>query len=361
MPLSLPLAILLGSAISAASAGVGTAVSAVSRRKSEERQNQYNLDAEQRQQGYIDDQNRYNSPKEQMNRYREAGLNPYLVDDPGNQGTINEANVSQAADVSDILQQGISETGSRIADGVTRFQSAMLDEKKYNLDVAKLDFQRTELEAKQKQFEEKMSLDRAGFDRLQRRDEIEDAYRAARDQVKDDYDQQILQIRQSELDLATQKEETRRLESQRDYDLRALDSYRRGQIHELQKHAMKTENKYNDDMYEFFEKYELPNKKVQARIESLIYDMSDEEQKEFVKCARETFRLKSLQTSNQISYEEYVRDARKLWDASADRLFKTKNARYLRGEGLNINPYTGMTGGRNAFLEAADEMMKFVK
>lgn len=346
--------LLISGIISGLSALGGSAAALYSRKKTEERQNQYNLDAEKRQQGYIDAANEYNSPVEQINRFRQAGLNPYLVDDPGNQGEVNSAITNTALDRSDIIQDTANQIGETAMKTGQAFQSALLEEKKYQLDVAKLDAQKA-------QFESQMNFNQSRFDYDQSRDQINDAYRAARDRISDTYNQSILELKQKGLTFEQEKEERRKLESDRDYNLKLAADGRERQMHDLRIKYQQTQNKYNDDAYDFFKNYELPNKEAQAHIEKLVYNMSDEEQAEFIKCAKETLRLKSLQTSNKLSYEQYVRDARKVWDDSADMLFKQRNARYLRGEGLNVNPYNQMSGGLNVWQEAAENMMKFAK
>ena len=346
--------LLISGIISGLAALGGGAAALYSRKKTEERQNQYNLDAEKRQQKYMDDANEYNSPVEQMNRFREAGLNPYLVDDPGNQGEVNSAITNTALDRSDIILDNAQQIGDTATSTGQAFQSALLEEKKYQLDVAKLDAQKA-------QFEEQMNFHRSRFDYDQSRDQIDDAYRTARNQVNDTYNQSIFELRQKELTFEQEKEERRKLESDRDYNLKLAADGRDAALHDLQVEYFQTRNNYNNDAYKFFKDWELPNKEAQAKIEKLVYSMSDEEQKEFVKCAKETLRLKTLQTSNKISYEEYLRDARKLWDDTADSLFKTKHARYLRGEGLSVNPYNQLSGGQNVWMQAAEDMMKFAK
>ncbi|AXF52244.1 MAG: DNA pilot protein [Microviridae sp.] len=354
-------ALLIGSILAALSAAGGTAAAAISRKKSEDRQNRYNMDAEQRQSDYMDEQNEYNSPASQMRRYADAGLNPYLVDaTAGNQDSAVGVIGNQAQDTSDILQAGITQTGQSVADGVSRFQSAMLDEKKYNLDVAKLDFQRTELEEKQRQFEKKMAFDREGFDRLKKRDEIEDAYRASRDEITDEYNQKILAIRQSELDFDKQKEATRALESQRDYELRALDSYRRGQIHSLQVHALETENQYNDDALELFKKYEMPTKQAQFIYDKVIAELGTKmnsftqaELDDMKQRLRQQMRLASLLADNRISEENYKKEVYNTWNVKHTNIFGKFDDSYGKpGYGEEFNPYIGKGGWSSDYLNA---------
>ena len=362
---------LLITGILSALAGIGGTVASVSsKRRSEERQNQYNIDAEarqnhynidaeQRERGYIAEQNEYNSPAAQMQRYREAGLNPYLVDDPGNQGTISssssvDAIPSTALDIGSDLQKGLSSVGDTIASTGNSFESVLMEQKRRQLDMYKID-------AEIQQAKEQLGESQRQFDLKYQLEQTDRAYRESRDIIEDGFKTKELEIKSSGLSLEKEKFELNKLYSERNYALAKAHNAREAERHRLEMEGLRIENEHNRDAQDFFKNYELPNKKAQSKIEKLVYTMSDDEQKEFVKCAKETLRLKSLQVSNKISYEEYLRDARKSWDDAADRLFKQRNARFLRGEGLNVNPYNQMSGGQNVWQEAAENMMRFAK
>ena len=300
--------ILISGILSSLAAIGGGAASLYSRKKSEERQNRYNREAEERQQGYIDDMNEYNSPKEQMNRMREAGLNPYLVDDPGNQGTANSAVTDTALDRADVIQNTANQVGSTVLDTGKSFEKALLEEKKYQLDVAKLDAQKA-------QFDEQMAHNRSVFNYSQSRDQINDAYRAARDQVNDKYNQELLTLKQKGFDFEKEKEETRKIESKRDYELKLAADGRAQQIHSLEVEKRETENKYNNDEYEFYKNHELPNKKIQAKLDNLVLKLNEAEKDVFLGRYRESMELEDELRKNRLTKAQYNNKLIELWDA----------------------------------------------
>ena len=336
--ISAALATLLGTLGAAAISG---GVAAVSRKKSEQRQNQYNVDAEKRQQEYIDKQNEYNSPSEQMARYRAAGLNPYMVDDPGNQGEINSAVANTASDYSDIVQ----DTSKQVVSGVDSFRNAYMQEKQYQLDVAKLEQQRQQaiddLEEKRYQFDVESS-----------RKDIEHAYQVARDQINDDFRTKELELRNKNLTFEQEKEERRKLESDRDYNLRLAANSRDSQMHNLRVQYQQTQNRYNDDAYNFFKKFELPNKRMEAELRAAVNRMNSSEQAAFVDLARESLRLHQLRQANDMTAEVYRTEIYNLWNSYPSLRFRS--AGFRRGNYVN-NPFMK---GDDAFRESARILAK---
>lgn len=309
------------------SAAIGAGASAISRKKSEERQNQYNLDAEKRQQGYIDKQNEYNSPESQMNRFRAAGLNPYMVDDAGNQSEINSANINSALDSSDIYLDSASRIGSSIASGIDVYRNAYLQEKQYQLEVAKLEQQR-------QQFEDEMSERRFQFDSEAERKQIEHAYQVTRDKINDDFRSAELALKQQNLSLEQEKAARQRLESDRDYNLRLAQDGRDAQLHDLRVRYQQTQNEYNNDVYEFFKNFELPNKQLAAKLERLTLDLDDDMQSLVIDNLRKSLILKNKVQKNEISYQEYESGLRDLWNSR-----HKFGGRYLNGDMVMNNPY----------------------
>ena len=314
--------LLISGIISGLAALGGGAAALYSRKKTEERQNQYNLDAEKRQHGYIDAANEYNSPVEQMNRFRQAGLNPYLVDDPGNQGEVNSAITNTALDRSDIIQNTANQIGETATKTGQAFQSALLEEKKYQLDVAKLDAQKA-------QFESQMEFNKSRFNYDQSRDQINDAYRAARDQINDTYNQSILELKQKGLTFEQEKEERRKLESDRDYNLKLAADGRDAELHGLQVEYFQTRNNYNKDAYDFFKNYELPNKQLGARLERLTLDLDEDTQKLIVDNLKQSLRLKNLVQGNEITQQSYEAGLRALWDLSNRGVSRFRNGNWF--------------------------------
>lgn len=311
MPITAALATLLGTLGAAAISG---GVAAVSRKRSEQRQNRYNLDAEKRQQEYIDKQNEYNSPSEQMARYRAAGLNPYMVDDPGNQGEINSAIPNTASDYSDIVQ----DTSKQVVSGVDSFRNAYMQEKQYQLDVAKLEQQR-------QQAIDELAEKRYQFDVESSRKDIEHAYQVARDQINDDFRTKELELRNKNLTFEQEKEERRKLESDRDYNLKLAADSRDAQMHNLQVEYFQTRNNYNNDAYDFFKNWELPNKQLSARLERLTLDLDEDTQKLIVDNLKQSLRLKNQLQGNAISQQSYEAGLRALWDLSNPGVSRFRN------------------------------------
>lgn len=337
--------LLISGIISGLAALGGGAAALYSRKKTEERQNQYNLDAEKRQQKYIDDANQYNSPVEQMNRFRQAGLNPYLVDDPGNQSEVNSAITNTALDRSDIIQDTAKQIGDTAMSTGQAFQSALLEEKKYQLDIAKLDAQKA-------QFDSQMKFNQSRFDYDKSRDQINDAYRAARDQVNDTYNQSILELKQKGLTFEQEKEERRKLESDRDYNLRLAADGRERQMHELRVKYQQTQNKYNEDAYNFFKNFELPNKRLESELRAAVNRMNSAEQASFVDLARESLRLRQLRLSNDMTAEVYRTEIYNLWNSYPSLRFRS--AGFRRGNYVN-NPFMK---GEDTFRESAKILAK---
>lgn len=327
--------LLISGIISGLAALGGGAAALYSRKKTEERQNQYNLDAEKRQQKYIDDANEYNSPVEQMNRFRQAGLNPYLVDDPGNQGEVNSAITNTALDRSDIIQDTAQQIGDTATKTGQAFQSALLEEKKYQLDVAKLDAQKA-------QFEEQMNFNRTRFDYDKSLDDINIAYRAARDKINDTYNQSILGLKQKGLTFEQEKEERRKLESDRDYNLKLAANGRDAELHDLQVKYFQTRNNYNNDAYDFFKNWELPNKQLSARLERLTLDLDEDTQKLIVDNLKQSLRLKHQLQGNAITQQSYEAGLRAIWDLSNRGVF-----RYLNGNLIMNNPFEEARGTKS--------------
>lgn len=347
--ISASLATLLGTLGAAAISG---GVAAVSRKKSEQRQNQYNIDAEKRQQEYIDKQNEYNSPSEQMARYRAAGLNPYMVDDPGNQGEINSAIPNTASDYSDIVQ----DTSKQFVSGVDSFRNAYMQEKQYQLDVAKLEQQRQqaidELEEKRYQFDVESS-----------RKDIEHAYQVARDQINDAFRTKELELRNKNLTFEQEKEERRKLESDRDYNLRLAADSRNAQMHNLRVQYQQTQNKYNDVAFKKFEEEynelwpdEKRNRKLVLAYENARKNLSPSALQSLTELEESLIDLRKKVTSNDITYQKYIAAARKLWDD-----FSSENhvTHYWDYDEMMSNPYKNV--GAPIEIDAAAKLFGLFK
>lgn len=349
MPISAALATLLGTLGAAAISG---GVAAVSRKKSEQRQNQYNVDAENRQQKYIDKQNEYNSPAEQMARYRAAGLNPYMVDDPGNQGEINSAITNTAPDYSDIVQ----DTSKQVVSGVDSFRNAYMQEKQYQLDVAKLEQQRQqaidELEEKRYQFDVESS-----------RKDIEHAYQVARDQINDNFRTKELELRNKNLTFEQEKEERRKLESDRDYNLRLAADSRDAQMHNLRVQYQQTQNKYNDVAFKKFEdEYnelwpeEKRNRKLVLAYENARKNLSPSALQSLTELEESLIDLRKKVAANDISYQKYTAAARKLWDDFAS---ENNVTHYWDYDEMMSNPYKNV--GAPIEIDAAAKLFGLFK
>lgn len=350
---------LLITGILSALAGVGGTIASVSsKRRSEERQNQYNIDAEQRQnqynidaeqreRGYIAEQNEYNSPAAQMQRYREAGLNPYLVDDPGNQGTISSASPADAipntaVDIGTDLQKGLAGVGDSIASTGNSFESVLMEQKRRQLDMYKIDAEiqqaKDQLGESQRQFDMKYQLEQA--DR---------AYQEARDIIEDNFKTRELEIKSSGLSLEKEKFELNKLYSQRNYDLAKARDSRDAERHRLEMEGLRIENEHNRDAQDFFKQFELPNQKLKAKLEKASLNLSDDELRYVKDCTIKSYKLRSRYLSNQLSFEEYKTGLYDLWDKSRP----TPDSRYMNSSLLMNNPYEEDRGTRSSALDNA--------
>lgn len=349
LEISVALATLLG-ALGAAAISGGAA--AFSRKKSEERQNQYNVDAEERQQQYIDEQNEYNSPSEQIARYRAAGLSPYLVDDPGNQGEMNSAIANTASDYSDIVQ----DTSRQVVSGVDFFRNAYMQEKQYQLDVTKLEQQRQhaidELAEKRYQFDVESS-----------RKDIEHAYQVARDQINDEFRTKELELRNKNLAFEQEKEERRKLEADRDYNLRLAAESRDAQMHNLRVQYQQTQNKYNDVAFKKFEEEynelwpeQKRNKKLVLAYESARKNLSPSALQSLTELEESLIDLRKKVVANDMSYQKYVAAARKLWDDFASENHVTH---YWDYDEMMSNPYKNV--GAPFEIDAAAKLFGLFK
>lgn len=349
MPITAALATLLGTLGAAAISG---GVAAVSRKKSEQRQNQYNLDAEKRQQQYIDKQNEYNSPSEQMARYRAAGLNPYMVDDPGNQGEINSAIANTASDYSDIVQ----DTSRQVVSGADSFRDAYMQEKQYQLDVAKLEQQR-------QQAIDELAEKRYQFDVESSRKEIEHAYQVARDQINDNFRTKELELRDKNLTFEQEKEERRKLESDRDYNLRLAADSRDAQMHNLRVQYQQTQNKYNDVAFKKFEEEynelwpaEKRNRKLVLAYENARKNLSPSALQSLTGCEESLIELRKKVTANDITYQQYIASARRLWDDFAS---ENNVTHYWDYDEMMSNPYKNV--GAPIEIDAAAKLFGLFK
>lgn len=350
---------LLITGILSALAGIGGTVASVSsKRRSEERQNQYNIDAEarqnqynidaeQRERGYIAEQNEYNSPAAQMQRYREAGLNPYLVDDPGNQGTISSASSvdaipNTAVDIGADLQKGLAGVGDSIASTGNSFESVLMEQKRRQLDMYKIDAEiqqaKDQLGESQRQFDMKYQLEQA--DR---------AYQQARDIIEDNFKTRELEIKSSGLSLEKEKFELNKLYSQRNYDLAKARDSRDAERHRLEMEGLRIENEHNRDAQDFFKQFELPNQKLKAKLEKASLNLSDDELRYVKDCTIKSYKLRSRYLSNQLSFEEYKEGLYDLWDKSRP----TPDSRYMNSSLLMNNPYEEDRGTRSSALDNA--------
>lgn len=101
--------ILGGAAIAGASGLIQSTVGALTAKKQQQRANQFNIDMWNR-------QNAYNTPAEQMRRFKEAGLNPNLIYGQGNSG-----NASNAPQFEQLAEQGY--TPLDLGNSVSNFRS----------------------------------------------------------------------------------------------------------------------------------------------------------------------------------------------------------------------------------------------
>ena len=344
---------LLITGILSALAGVGGTIASVSsKRRSEERQNQYNIDAEQRQnqynidaeqreRGYIAEQNEYNSPAAQMQRYREAGLNPYLVDDPGNQGVISsvdsvDAIPGTALDIGSDLQQGLAGVGDSIASTGNSFESVLMEQKRRQLDMYKID-------AEIQRAKDQLSESQRQFDLSYQLQQSDRAYQEARDIIEDNFKTKELEIKSSGLSLEREKFELNKLYSQRNFDLAKARDSRDAERHRLEMEGLRIENEHNRDAQDFFKQFQLPNDKLKAQLEKATLSLSDDEYKLVKDCTLETYKLRKKMLDNEISYQEYVRDARAIWDFrnGYDGRYATQHKFDFSTRSVYRNPYEG--------------------
>lgn len=361
---------LLITGILSALAGVGGTIASVSsKRRSEERQNQYNIDAEarqnqynidaeQRERGYIAEQNEYNSPAAQMQRYREAGLNPYLVDDPGNQGTISSASSvdaipNTAVDIGADLQKGLAGVGDSIASAGNSFESVLMEQKRRQLDMYKIDAEiqqaKDQLGESQRQFDMKYQLEQA--DR---------AYQEARDMIEDGFKTKELEIKSSGLSLEREKFELNKLYSERNYDLAKARDARDAERHRLEMAGLRIQNEHNRDAQDFFKKYEMPTKQAQLVYDKVIAELgtkmnsfTDAEVDDMKQRLRQQMRLASLLADNRISEENYKKEVYKTWDVEHTNIFGKFDDSYGKpGYGEKYNPYINKGGWTSDYVNA---------
>lgn len=344
---------LLITGIMSALAGIGgTIASATSKRRTEERQNQYNIDAEQRQnqynidaeqreRGYIAEQNEYNSPAAQMQRYREAGLNPYLVDDPGNQGVISSVDSvdsipGTALDIGTDLQKGLAGVGDSIASTGNSFESVLLEQKRRQLDMYKID-------AEIQRAKDQLSESQRQFDLNYQLQQSDRAYREARDIIEDNFKTREIEIKSSGLSLEKEKFELNKLYSQRNFELAKARDSRDAERHRLEIEGLRIQNEHNRDAQDFFKQFQLPNDKLKSQLEKVTLSLSDDDYKLVKDCTLKTYKLRQKMLNNQISYQEYVRDARAIWDFrnGYDGRYATQHKFDFSTGSVYRNPYEG--------------------
>lgn len=88
----------IGDAVGGVFGLIGQAINYSANKKLQEQQNQFNLDMWNK-------QNEYNSPKAQMQRFQEAGLNPNLIYGQGTSGNAQSAPVQQVQKFPDISRE----------------------------------------------------------------------------------------------------------------------------------------------------------------------------------------------------------------------------------------------------------------
>ena len=335
--------IVVSGIIKGLSAIAGTAMNVAASKRSEERQNLYNIDAENRQQMYINKQNEYNSPDAQMKRFQAAGLNPYLVDDPGNQGTITDAIANESQNIGSDIQQGIQSVGDAASETANNYSDALLREKQYQLDISKM-------EAEKARFDAELNERVRQFNITSAREDADRAYQETRDAIEDNFRSQEMSIKESQLSLEQQKLALQELNDNRAHELAVAKDQRDAEMSRLQRESVRQSNQYNADLYDFFKEFQLPNDKLKSRLEKACLDLSDDELR-FVKDASvKSYELRGKMLRNQISFEDYKSGLYKIWDKS--RL--TPFHRYSNGSWFMNNPYEEDRGTKSSILDAID-------
>ena len=335
-------AALIGSGIAAAASLAGAGVSAWSKKKTEERQNAYNLDAEARQQSYINKQNAYNSPVSQMDRFRAAGLNPYIVDDAGNQSDSGSSIANTAADYSDEASRAASGVATAGLSGAAAYRQSMKEEKQYQLDMLRLNEQI-------RQYDETMKETQFQFDYKAEVDAANTAYNHARDNVMDEFRDRELKVKEGGLSVEQQKVELAKIESERSARLAELRDAREAQIHSLRVEAMTTENAYNRDAFNFWKDYELPNKQDAAKLEGFILHNRYEDRQKLWHLDETCRNLQQQRADNSLSQAQYEGKLYELWDSLH---LGTISWYWTSGVGMN-NPYEENRHGQASPFEAA--------
>lgn len=329
--------------VSALAGLVGTAVNAVSKRRTEERQNQYNIDAENRQQTYIEKQNEYNSPVAQMNRFRAAGLNPYLVDDPGNQGSLTDASAVDALDAGSDIQQGLQSAGDTAVNTAATYEDALLKQKQYQLDISKMESEKARFDAELSERVRQFNIESARAD-------ADRAYQETRDAIEDNFRSQEMSIKQSQLSLEQQKLALQELNDNRAHELAVAKEQRESEMARLQRESVRQSNQYNADVYDFFKNFQLPNDKLKSRLEKACLDLSDDELRVVKESSVKSYELRGKMLRNQISFEDYKAGLYKIWDKSRFTSFQ----RYSNGSWFMNNPYEEDRGTRSSLSEVID-------
>lgn len=273
---------------------------------SEQRQNQYNIEAEQRslqyQKDLIDYTNEYNTPAAQAQRYAEAGYNPYLVDvDSGQMSAPNAVGADAAT-----AQSGYSPDFKDTL-GIDKFAEGAMEGLKYSLEKKKLAFEAEKLDVAKRQFESTMSLDerKHQFEKQMRLDEF--AYRKTLDDIN-------LSLKRKEISLAEAKEQREAAHQKFEEERETAQDELNLAKHNLSMRIGSLQYQKDQEEYEDVFPELKRNKKLKLQLENLVNDLSDDEKKVYRENVRKSEELRARMLDNDISFQEYRNGLYKLWD-----------------------------------------------
>lgn len=302
---------------------------------SEQRQNEYNIAAEKRalqyQKDLIDYTNEYNTPAAQAARYREAGLNPYLVD--MDSGVMSQPAAVGADAVS--ADSGFSPASSPDF-GVDKFAEGALAGAQYSLEKRKVQFEADKIELAKQQFYRSITESDREFLYKKQMDEAEMNFKKAVQDADEKYraKQISLAVRKQLKDEAhTAFEEARETASDK---LAAARDARDAAEHGL---FMRIKNlEYNKSEEEYNEIWpELKrNRKIALAYDSAKKNLSPTALKALTKCEETLIELRQRVADNDISYQHYQASARKLWNEFAA---ENNVSHYWDYDKVMSNPY----------------------
>ena len=317
---------------------------------SEERQNQYNVEAEKRalqyQKDIIDYTNDYNTPEKQMQRYADAGLNPYLVD-------VDSGSMSQPAGVGATPVN--AESGYQSVPtpdfGLNGFAKGALEGAQYSLEK-----KRTQLEA------DKIELARQEFFRGITESDREFLYKKQMDEAELNFKKAVAdadeKYRTKQIDLAAKKE-LREAAHQTFEEARATAA----DIRAAEKHGLEMRignlayNKSEEEYTEIWPEQKRA-KILQAKYDSLLNDLNDEQRELIKSTMTSSLRLKQRVIDNDMSLAEYERELRNLWDKTRDKKF----GRFSNTSAFMSNPYEEARGNSTSVVgKISDIALKLLK